>query len=184
MSGLCTRPKAARRPEDSKVGTEIEARSVHGCFAYAYFHCWACAKGSITPQFHLVYDDAFETVFSSADEDEPPDCWSDLVVTSQFRSDMDVEQFGDNSSKAIPGLTDEWLSASERRQVHSTADSEGPTMPLAEGERAIGHATAPMILLCSRMAPDQRSSTRAKWTLTNPPSLIQVTSTIRTRTTL
>ena len=55
--------------------------------------------GSITPQYHAVYDDFFETVYAS--DDEEPKEWPDLVVMNSFRSliddDADVE------------LSDEWL---------------------------------------------------------------------------
>jgi hypothetical protein len=33
--------------------------------------------GSITPQFHLVFDDFFETVFSEGEQE--PDVWPELV---------------------------------------------------------------------------------------------------------
>jgi hypothetical protein len=59
--------------------------------------------GSITPQFHVVFDNFFETV--NANETEPPD-WEDLVVFSSFRSDLDEEG-------EIPELADEWLSPEE-----------------------------------------------------------------------
>ena len=38
--------------------------------------------GSITPQYHVVYDDFFETVHSSADKE--PDSWTELVVMNSF----------------------------------------------------------------------------------------------------
>ena len=40
--------------------------------------------GSITPLFHLIYDDYFETVHASA-EDEP-ECWPDLIMFQSHNS--------------------------------------------------------------------------------------------------
>ena len=74
--------------------------------------------GSITPQFHCVYDDFFETVYADANV-QPPE-WNDLIVTNRFRSAIDAD--------ADPGLTDEWLSPEElhdRRQRHQEARTGG-----------------------------------------------------------
>ena len=62
--------------------------------------------GSITPQFHVVYDDFYETVHSD-DNDEPQE-WPDLVVFNSFRSEVDEDD-------GIPDLADEWLNPDERR---------------------------------------------------------------------
>ena len=51
----------------------------------------------ISPQFHCVYDNDFETV-NSNDPDHPPPCWEDLVINSQFWNDLE----GDND------LHDDW----------------------------------------------------------------------------
>jgi hypothetical protein len=47
--------------------------------------------GSITPQYHLVFDDFFETVFS--DGEQEPDVWPDLVVFQSFANDFDDEGY-------------------------------------------------------------------------------------------
>jgi hypothetical protein len=72
----------------------------------------------ISPQFHVVYDDLFETVHSSALE--VPDSWPDLFTFNQFRSNFDDENF-------VPDLTDEWLTPvelSRRQQVEQTQRSQ------------------------------------------------------------
>ena len=56
--------------------------------------------GSITPQFHVVYDDFFETVHS--DEALEPKEWGELLEFSRFKSDYDEEA-------AVPELADEWM---------------------------------------------------------------------------
>ena len=61
--------------------------------------------GHITPQFHVVYDDWFETVFASADL-EPPE-WEDLVNYSRFRNVLD-DDFDS------PVLNVDWLSDTDK----------------------------------------------------------------------
>ena len=61
--------------------------------------------GSITPQFHMVYDDFFETVHSG--EEEQPKEWEELVLMQRFKSDYDSEDY-------VPELPVEWLSTEER----------------------------------------------------------------------
>ena len=60
--------------------------------------------GNISPQFHVVYDDYFETVSSTAEEE--PQVWEELLVFNSFRSEYDREEF-------VPPLADEWLSDKE-----------------------------------------------------------------------
>ena len=43
--------------------------------------------GSITPQFHMVYDDFFETIHSG--EEAEPKEWEELVTLHRFKSDYD-----------------------------------------------------------------------------------------------
>jgi hypothetical protein len=62
--------------------------------------------GSITPQFHVVFDDFFSTV-SSIDKDiDPPDHWTDLCLDNTIRIATD-----DTSNLS---LHDEWLTEEER----------------------------------------------------------------------
>ena len=44
----------------------------------------------ISPQFHCVYDDNFETVHSN-DPNNPPPIWDDLIINHRFRSDYDFD---------------------------------------------------------------------------------------------
>jgi hypothetical protein len=77
----------------------------------------------ISPQFHVVYDDLFETVHARASE--VPASWPDLFTFNRFRSDFDDEDF-------VPGLTDEWLTPvelSHRQQQAQTQRSHDGTPP-------------------------------------------------------
>jgi hypothetical protein len=62
--------------------------------------------GNISPQFHVVYDDFFETMHTN--DDNPPDVWSDLVIVQTYRAHLD-----DDAPESIPELSDEWLNPSE-----------------------------------------------------------------------
>ena len=46
---------------------------------------------NISAQFHVVYEDAFETVHSG--DDVPPDSWPDLLIFNRFKSDYDESNF-------------------------------------------------------------------------------------------
>jgi len=61
---------------------------------------------SITPQFHLVYDDMFTTVYS--DGNQAPESWTTLITTRQSRLQVQLDE------DANPELADEWLEADER----------------------------------------------------------------------
>lgn len=87
--------------------------------------------GSITPQFHVVYDDFFETVHN--DENEEPEEWEDLVIYNSFRNDFDDPQ-------AAPELNEEWLSPEEaydrkRRELERKEAQRPPEQKASEGDR-------------------------------------------------
>ena len=63
--------------------------------------------GSITPQFHMVYDDFFETVHSG--EEEQPKEWDELATMNRFKSDYDADDY-------VPELPQEWLNPDERHE--------------------------------------------------------------------
>jgi hypothetical protein len=77
----------------------------------------------ISPQFHVVYDDLFETVHASAEE--APASWPDLFTFNRFKSDYDDEDF-------VPALPDEWLTPVElsqrqrQEQVQRSQDGSNP----------------------------------------------------------
>jgi len=75
----------------------------------------------ISPQFHCVYDDYFETVLYKEDN-KPPPMWDELIINSRFRNDLD-----DDDS----GLEDTW----EKPTIISddfkkSADTPGPMGPI------------------------------------------------------
>jgi Reverse transcriptase (RNA-dependent DNA polymerase) len=63
--------------------------------------------GNISPQFHVVYDDFFETVHAT--DNEEPNEWPELIVFQSFRADLDEDGY-------VPELSDEWLDDSALRE--------------------------------------------------------------------
>jgi len=60
--------------------------------------------GNVSPQYHVVYDDFYETVHSN--EDEPPAEWSELFTLNRFNVEYEDEGY-------IPELANEWKSPEE-----------------------------------------------------------------------
>jgi hypothetical protein len=71
--------------------------------------------GSITPQFHLVFDDFFETVISEGEQE--PDVWPELVMFQSFTNDFDDDNY-------CPELSDEWLNPIELQQRVTTQQEQ------------------------------------------------------------
>jgi hypothetical protein len=46
--------------------------------------------GSITPQFHVVFDDYFLTVLSISPSEDPPKFWSDLCLEHSLHLPTDA----------------------------------------------------------------------------------------------
>jgi hypothetical protein len=65
--------------------------------------------GSITPQFHVVFDDHFTTVSSIGQDDSPPNHWADLCLENSISILEDQE----TSDKSPMSLNDEWLTTEE-----------------------------------------------------------------------
>ena len=62
--------------------------------------------GSISPQYHVVFDEMFSTVASSTDAD--PEVWIRLATPSNSRIPVMLDQEDD------PALDDEWLTSDKR----------------------------------------------------------------------
>jgi hypothetical protein len=78
----------------------------------------------ISPQFHVLYDDLFETVHASASK--APASWSDLFTFIRFKSDYGDADF-------VPTLPDEWLTPvelSQRQQQEQAQRSQDGEAPL------------------------------------------------------
>lgn len=63
--------------------------------------------GRVSPQFHVIYDDLFETAHSS--EETQPLLWHDLEPFNSFKSDLDEEEGGMD-------LQDEWLNEEDLKE--------------------------------------------------------------------
>ena len=69
--------------------------------------------GSISPQFHVVFDDMLSTVMSSTAAD--PEVWIRLVTSRNSRIQVMLDQEDD------PELNDEWLTVDEKSTSFSKA---------------------------------------------------------------
>jgi hypothetical protein len=86
--------------------------------------------GSITPQFHMVFDDYFQTVH--ANDTATPADWDNLIT---FHRQQAVIQGHLDEHPYTPELKEEWLSASEvnerraniRRNSQATTDEREKT---------------------------------------------------------
>ena len=88
--------------------------------------------GHISPQFYVVFNNAFNTVTSISNDDSPPSFWNEIDI-DEFLYTIPL----DNDSEVT--LSDEWLTPQERE----------------EKERSLVRATQ----LCSRIQPASISST-------------------------
>ena len=69
--------------------------------------------GSISPQFHVVFDDMFSTVMSSTAAE--PEVWIRLVTSRNSRIQVMLDQEDD------PDLYDEWLTVDDQLTRFSKA---------------------------------------------------------------
>jgi len=76
----------------------------------------------VSPQFHVMYDDFFETVHSTEGSPPSPEIWERLYTFNRSQVDWDIEP---------PDLAVEWLSPGERhaRRAKQQENHRGPTVP-------------------------------------------------------
>ena len=85
----------------------------------------------VSPQFHVMYDDQFETVHSHEGNPPPQEVWERLYTFNRFQVDWDIEP---------PDLAVEWLSPGERfsyqeQQLDSRLMSPVSVEPLVQREQ-------------------------------------------------
>ena len=87
-------------------------------------------SGYVSPQYHVVYDDWFETVY--ADGEDPPPEWEHLCTFQRFEIHFDEEA-------PPPLLTDDWLTPQEaeanRQKRRSQTYQQGRRMWQEVGSR-------------------------------------------------
>ena len=90
-------------------------------FAQTQDMCCPCvgddSNGHVSPQYHVVFDDLFQTVFSSGENDAVVDAISNLLWDNN--RELYVEQEFDENGNLIyqpPPLDEVWLSEPERRE--------------------------------------------------------------------
>jgi Integrase core domain. len=112
-----------------------QPRSRRGVFVgYSRFHSsdvplvLNLQTGSISPQFHVVFDDSFSTVPSIGIDDEPPSFWTAPNLESCI---LRIPLDADDPSMSL--LQDDWLTPSEleekRRQIHRQTQIRSSFIP-------------------------------------------------------
>jgi hypothetical protein len=83
--------------------------------------------GNISPQFHVVYDEFFETVHAT--QEQEPDVWPQLIAFQRYKSEYDDEDY-------VPELTDEWCSEEEvdarKQREHDIRKHQKPVQEQAK----------------------------------------------------
>ncbi len=98
------------------------------CIACQFSRCYKEFRtDNLSPQFHVVYDNFFETVHSG-DDDKEPAGWENLVTFSRDQVFLD-----DDDPVAVPELADEWVDEAtletRRRQRMERRDTTPPAAP-------------------------------------------------------
>jgi hypothetical protein len=76
--------------------------------------------GSISPQFHVVFDDSFSTVHSISSDDEPPDFWTvPNLEACTHRVQVDV------CDTNVSFLPDDWLTPHELEKKRRALNRQG-----------------------------------------------------------
>lgn len=111
------------------VGALVLTGTLHESFPSSRQHSQSHPKPT-SPQFHIIYDDLFETVHASASE--TPASWPNIFTLNHFNSDFDDEDF-------VPTLPDKWLTPvklsqqQQREQIQCSQDGA----PSADDQHAI-----------------------------------------------
>jgi hypothetical protein len=121
----------------------------------------------ISPQFHVIYDDLFETVHTSALE--TPASWPDLFTFNCFKSDYDDEDF-------VPTLSDKWLTPvklsqhQQQKQVQRSQDgvtpANDPHIPAPDDDNSVQPQRAPLL--------QPNASQRAPLMVTPTPEVLPI----------
>ena len=70
----------------------------------------------ISPQFHVIYDDSFETV--TTNEDDKPLIWEELLTFNSYKTDFEADGMSF-------GIGNEWLTEEElRHRVRETQEGQ------------------------------------------------------------
>ena len=96
--------------------------------------------GSITTQYHVVFDDRFSTVESIGHDDTPPSYWEDLCLENSIYVPTD------GTSDTPVHLEDDWLTDAEREIKHRELQRQ-------ERIRQIQHPTTVIAKPTNRLPP-------------------------------
>jgi hypothetical protein len=137
-----------------------QPRSRRGVFmGFSYLHSSEVPlilnlqTGSITPQYHVVFDDYFSTVTSVEREEEPPEHWAELCLENTTYIPTELETTADTDRTGTLFLDDDWLTPDEREwatRVMTRKDAVRASMAPSTGSSL---ATAPLVTSSKTSSP-------------------------------
>ena len=80
---------------------------------------------NLSPQFHVVYDNYFETVHATKEKE--PNQWSDLIVSQREQAPINQDDL-----ENVPELNDEWLTDEEMQEQRQQQKQAQPARLLAQ----------------------------------------------------
>ena len=103
------------------------------------------STGSISPQYHVVFDDEFSTVSSIAPEETPPSFWNEIdLLDHVHRIPLDPDSNIDLQNEWLtPAEVEERSRSQSRQRVLRQSSSSGPDIPIpVTGSSILNDTTA------------------------------------------
>ena len=124
--------------------------------------------GTISPQFHVVFDDYFTTVMSISDSDDPPGHWENLFHESQFHTEFDEHEH--------VSLHVDWLTSSEQNDFQHHKQMQAkilPRMNIPKDELPTNKREFPLVPLPSVVAPSAHKEPAVSTSTTGSAVVVQ-----------
>jgi hypothetical protein len=133
--------------------------------------------GSITPQYHVVFDDLFSTVSSIEREIDPPANWADLCLenTTYIPVESSSESTSPDVSSSVPFLDLEWLSPDDQ-QLATRATTRHDTIRQTMVPDTSTPTTQSSSVLTAPMRPTYTHVTTTPAVIPLAPTYAQVTA--------
>ena len=124
--------------------------------------------GSITPQYHVVFDDLFSTVSSVERENEPPDNWDQLCLENTTLIPTDDAEGDPDAPHGV--LNFDWMTPEDRDFAERATTRQDAIREILQPDATDTTTTLP------RAAPTVVPTLSSTSTLLQPPSAFPTTS--------
>ena len=98
------------------------------------------ATGSITPQYHVVFDDRYSTVTYIGSDDDPPSDWDELCLENS------IYALADTAPDTPVYLHDDWLTDIEREVKYRDLQRQDRVRNLQHPQRSTSTGSTPLVL--------------------------------------